>query len=89
MLAAVVKEALVVVAGLEGCDFLRDEGIKLAEVGKEVGWEGEGHRAMGGIGCHFERAIGVRLLVGSQLKFNELISCRSLLTDLRCVVFMR
>ena len=60
-----VKETLVVIAGLQGCDFLRDEGVELVEIGEEVRWEGEGHRAVGGVGRHFERAIGVRLLIGS------------------------
>ena len=53
-----VKEALVVVAGLEGGDLLRDEGVEVGEIRDEVGWEGEGHSSMIRIGRHFvERLV--------------------------------
>jgi len=44
--AAVVEEAVVVGAVLEGCYFGRDEGVQVCEVGLEVWGDGEIHAVL-------------------------------------------
>lgn len=67
VLAAVVEEALIIVAGLKRSDVLGDECVEIREVGEEVGWEGKGHAAVIGVGCHFESPISADFMVESQL----------------------